>query len=116
MRNLLYVSALVAVGGCLSQAKFEEKFADKYCEEYLACTTVEGATCAEGTATGTAEVECDVDKAAAKACLDGTYTCNTDFPGLEFVIPPAECGQVCGAAATGDTDAPADTDDTDAAM
>ena len=41
MRNLLYVSAALALVGCLSQSKFEEKFADKYCEEYLACTTAD---------------------------------------------------------------------------
>ena len=109
MRNLLYVSALVALGGCLSQTKFEEKFADKYCEEYLACTTAEGATCGEGTGTTDAEpVACEFDKAAAKACLDGTYSCNDEFPGVEFVVIPAECANVCGSVA--DTDAPADTD------
>jgi hypothetical protein len=109
MRNLLYVSALVALGGCgLNEEKFSEQYVEKYCEEWAACNTVDAPCPLEGAATGTAtaEVECDFDKAKANECLDGTYVCNTDFPGLEIVESPAACSEVCPVSAgTTDTDA-----------
>lgn len=101
MRNLMVISSLFFVAACgLSQEKFEEQFAEKFCEEWAACNTT--TECPTGTGTGTGTTECDFDKAAAKDCLDGEWTCNTDFPGFEFPVPPAACADVCGAA-TGTT-------------
>jgi hypothetical protein len=107
MRNLLYVSALVALAGCgINEEKFSEQFAEKYCEEWATCNTVD-APCpvsAAGTDTATA-VECEFDKAKANECLDATLVCNADLEGNEYVEFPAPCLEVCPVTATEDTDA-----------
>ena len=105
MRNLIYTSALLSMVGCgISEDKFNEEFAAKYCEEQAICNPEMACGDATGTTTtGTVVVECDFDKAAAKDCLNGTWSCNDDFPGFEFAVPPSVCGSVCGAATTGTT-------------
>ena len=48
----------------------------------------------------TEDAACEYNKDKAQQCLDGEYTCQeiTDSNGntSKTVVPPAECGQVCG--------------------
>jgi hypothetical protein len=98
MRTLVVVPLLSA--GCLSQAAFEEKYAAKLCEEFESCVTSAEATCDELTTTTAEPVECEFDRSAARDCLKGVWTCDSQFEGYEFPIPPAACASVCGAAET----------------
>lgn len=88
-------------GGGLTEEEFGEQFLDIFCEEWEACNTSEpcpvGATT---TRTTTATTECDYDPVAAQDCLDGSWTCNTDFPGFEYPVAPSVCSEVCGGAPT----------------
>lgn len=105
MRNLVYAATALSLVGCLSQSAFEEKYAEKFCAEWAECNTA-GTECPTGgTGTGTGEeAECDYDSGAAKDCLNEEWTCNDDFPGFEFPVPPSACANVCGDGGGGETD------------
>ena len=115
MRNLVLAAATtLTLVGCLSQSAYEEKFVEKYCEEWKACNTATPDDCpmeGSGTGTTTAEAEdnCDYDSGAAKDCLNGEWTCNDEFEGFEVPVPPAVCADVCGDV-SGDTDGGGDSD------
>ena len=108
MRVLTSSILLVSVG-CLSEARFNEKYAEKKCEEFERCVT-SGGSCGElgtGSTTTADPVECEFDKAAARECLRGVWTCDDQFEGYEFPIPPSACASVCGTVGTA---TPVDTD------
>ena len=88
----------------LTQDEFVAEYEARYCEKYAACnTTSRECPAAQQTTTTGEPVECPFDPVAAEDCLDGTWVCNVDFPGLEYVIPPEACLEVCGpGAATSD--------------
>jgi hypothetical protein len=86
-------------GGALTEESFMDQYAERYCVEWAACNTSAECPVSTGeTSTGTVAQtwECDFDPVAAAACLDGVWTCNVDFPGLEFVAPAQVCLTVCG--------------------
>ncbi|MEQ1505118.1 MAG: hypothetical protein ABMB14_22985 [Myxococcota bacterium] len=91
---------LAPLPGCLSYEQFLERKSERYCDELANCNP--NAICAEPTGTDTGYAadlfDCAFDAKAARACLNGTWTCNTEF-GAEFAYPigPAECALVCGA-------------------
>jgi hypothetical protein len=82
------------VSEVLTEAQFFDEFIDRYCAEREACNAEMAGPIDQGTATTTSS--CALDAVAAQACLDGSWLCNTDFPGFEFPIPPSECSEVCG--------------------
>ena len=101
MRALLLPFVVIA-SGCLSETSFFEKYGEKRCEEFARCVTNASASCEELTTTATSMGDCEFDKAAAHDCLKGTWTCDTQFEGYEFPVPPSACASVCGtSAATG---------------
>lgn len=79
--------------GKLTEEEFVDEFAERYCAEWEDCNT-SGAPCGVDEDAETAVGPCEFDEDAAEECLDGTWTCNTDFPGLEYVVPPPECMEV----------------------
>ena len=88
-------------GGGSPEEEFGLAFVDRYCDEWDACVTsgepclFEGTTTGGGTTTTTTD-PCEFDAVAAQACLDGEWTCNTEYAGFEFVMTPDACGDVCG--------------------
>ena len=106
MKNLLALSSLFALAACgLSSSKFDEKFEEKFCSEWEACNS--DFSC-DSTATGTTTVDlsdCDFDKAKAKSCLDGDWTCDTTNTAFPIVMMPDDCLTVytCGGTTTGTT-------------
>jgi hypothetical protein len=82
--------------GCLSEASFFEKYAERRCEEFATCVTAETASCEQLTTTETESADCEFDKAAARDCLKGAWTCDTQFEGFEIPVPPSACANVCG--------------------
>lgn len=90
----------LGIEGELTQAAFEAAYLDRFCEEWSACNTA-GTECPTGPGGsstyygGTTTNPCDYDAVAAQECLGGTWTCNTDFPGFEFPVPPDACAGVC---------------------
>ncbi|MCA9492682.1 MAG: hypothetical protein KC621_22265 [Myxococcales bacterium] len=108
MRNLVTLAAVASLAGCLSEAKYNEKYATKYCEEWVACAV---ATECPVDSTGTSAEEdssCDFDRKAANDCLKGEWTCSDGLEGYQFPEPPAACDNVCGSGGNS-------TDDTAAA-
>lgn len=103
MKNMMFISALVALAACgMSEDKFADKFADKACETCESwCDLPEGDDSGED-----ATADCDFDSKAAKECLKADWTCETIGEGdaaIEFPDLPAVCGTVydCG---SGDDD------------
>lgn len=98
LRTLLLAAPLVSLGtGCLSYQDFLAKKHEKYCEELAKCNP--DIPCEQpeeaDTGYGTGE-ECDFQSGAARDCLKGTWTCNTEFVGFEYPIGPQACEGVCG--------------------
>ena len=103
MKNALFIASLFALAACgLSEDKFAEEFATKVCDAYHECD--ESIDCEAGSTTDTSEaaVECEFDKDAAKACLDGVYACD-DSAGFPLVELPSDCLNVYDCSATGTT-------------
>lgn len=106
MKNLTAIASLAFLAACgISEESFAEKYADKFCEvsEDLSCGDWCGDTSGTGTTTATTSNDCDFDSAAAKDCLNGEWTCNSDFDPILFPEGPAACLEVydCGTTGTG---------------
>lgn len=81
----------------LTREEFDQAYADRYCAEFEACTTSSNPCGSPAATTEACDFDpVDFDPVAAQACLDGEYVCNADFPGLEYIVPPAVCTTVCG--------------------
>lgn len=95
MHRMIPFFALTFLTGCgMSEEKFMEEFEAKFCEKLEECGDFSCDDATGTTATGT-EMTCEnYDKAAAKDCINGEWTCDADFG---FPIPPTVCNDVCGA-------------------
>ena len=108
MQKFVMIASLLGLAACgLSQEKFEEDFATKYCEEATACNAEFDCSILDAAADDT-EMTCTFDADKAQACLDGTYECDAD---LGFVTPPAECADALVCEMAGDDDDAAGDDD-----
>ena len=96
MRAPLLPTLLLAAAGCLSEAAFNTKFDEKYCEEFQSCVTSETASCDDLSMLEFDETTCAFDRRAARDCLGGLWACDTEFEGFEIPIPPPACASVCG--------------------
>lgn len=90
---------VLALSGCaITPEKFGEDFVPLYCEAWDACVT-SGRPCPvtlEGSSFDS--LDCAFDKASAKECLGGDFTCDTTVPGFEIVVTPDAClaDRICG--------------------
>ncbi len=111
MRNFFILSSmLLAACGGVNEDNFAEKYLEAYCG--AGCTADITAICDAADATtetdGGTDTACEFDKAAAKACVDAeNWTCEAIALGTveptadadTYPTPPADCLNVCGAAA-----------------
>lgn len=89
--------------GCLDYASFQQKRGERYCEEMAICNPDQPCVVPEpavdtGYAVGTED--CAFDRKLARECLNGVWTCDTEFVGFEYPVGPAACNAVCGTALT----------------
>lgn len=92
MSKFTFVPLIALMIGCgVSEDKFSEKFADKYCNEWTSCGAEEDwGECPVG-AGDVLTSNCEFDAKAAKDCLKGSWTCDDVFPEQ-----PSVCEDVCG--------------------
>jgi hypothetical protein len=75
----------------LTWAEFQEQFRQRYCEQMYVCDPDVPCEVAD---TGLADCE-TFDAEAARACLEGAWTCNESFPGFPYPEEPDSCDVVC---------------------
>ena len=113
MSRFIMLGALVGLAGCLNEDKFTEQYADAACAEQTICDeAIAELVCnppAVDDAVEAVESTCDFDKAAAKDCLDGAWSCSE----FDIAVPPSACANVCGSTDAGDDDDDDDDDDSD---
>lgn len=96
MKHLIPLALVALVGCTLSPEKFAEKKRD------LECETCEGKGNFDCEQLPNEDPEdqagCDYDEEAAKECLKGVWSCNTDVDPIVFAESPPICEDVweCG--------------------
>jgi hypothetical protein len=86
---LALASTIAACGAATSETTFASTYGERYCEATEACGSSLECSPVVGERAG-----CAYDAEAAAACLDGVWTCNTDYQGYEFAQPPSACDRV----------------------
>ncbi len=87
--------------GQLTEDSFDEQYAERFCEELLACNT--SAVCQAEDVDQLGDTGCEFDDLVAETCLQEAWTCHTENGlGLAYVVPPQTCLEVytCGATTT----------------
>ena len=90
MRAMIFAAVLTA--GCnmtADETVFVSSYGTEFCDHASSCNP--GLACSPDVGDRSA---CAYDATAAAACLEGSWSCNTEFVGYEYAQPPAACERV----------------------
>lgn len=77
------------LAGCMSPARYDAKFEDKFCAEWVECNPDWECDLGE-----TDHTDCSFDRQAAKACLTGEWICDNSNTLVPQLLIPSECDAV----------------------